>query len=230
MKTYYLGIIVITISLLSTKLYSQKTVNEFGDLLELKNSISFVPQYIYRGGLRLDYERRLKNNKNWILIAPQFFTDFEDPDYFNTSKYSDYTSMIGFGLNVYLKKMVYVIDDNNSNNVPKKWLYLAVGPGYQYYQLKNTEEVAIPYIEDGITYYRFGQQDVIKTIHRAGFHINGGLQFALDKLLIDIFMGVITRYSLDGNGEIIRDGDQYWTDIDYSGMSLDGGVRIGLYF
>ncbi|MEN8249112.1 MAG: hypothetical protein ABFS32_09275 [Bacteroidota bacterium] len=213
--------------------YAQQSGNNEEEIIDINNAISFVPQYIYRGGIRLDYERRLKNDNNWIVFATQFFSDFEGENrwsYYNSGNYADYNTMIGFGLNIYFKKMVYVMDEDNSTNVPKKSIYLAAGPGYQYYFLKNTEEVAVPYIEDGITYYEFTQQDIEKPIHRVGVHINGGVQFALDKLLVDIFFGVISRYSLDGNGEIIRDGYQEWTDIDFSGTSLDGGVRIGFFF
>ncbi len=197
------------------------------------NAISFVPQYAFFNGIRIDYEKRIKNTDHWLVIAPQFFLDAANTNYYNSrsNSYDNYESMTGIGINLYYKSIVYKSNKVNwKSGLPRHSLYLSAGPNYQHFTLTNTEEVAVPYIEDGTTYYKFDVQEVKKSINRFGGIGNVGWQLAFDRFLLDLYLGVAIKYSMDENGELIKTNSPQWTDMSYSGILLDGGVRVGMFF
>lgn len=203
---------------------------------EIKNAISFVPQYAAINGMRFDYEKRMKNQNHWIVFALQVYADFDgqssyyyyDGYYNNTS----YETMTGHGLNIYFKKTAYQsIKINSKNGLPRSSLYLEAGPSFQHYSLKNNEEVAVPFVEDGITYYEFELQDVKRKINRFGGTVDIGWQVAFDWFLIDMYVGATMKYSYDQDGELLTsEGYQRALDIDYSGILINGGVKFGIFF
>jgi len=198
-----------------------------------QNVIAFVPQYAILKGIRIDYEKRLKNSDHWIVMAPQIFLDATNNNffYYDDGDYDSYESMVGFGLNLYYKSMVFKSDKVNwKSGLPRHSLYFSAGPNYQHFALTNTEEVAVPFIEDGTTYYQFDVQEVKKRINRFGGVANAGWQFAFDRFLLDLYLGVAIKYSVDENGSMIKSNYSQWTDMSYTGILLDGGFRIGMFF
>jgi len=198
-----------------------------------QNAISIVPQYAFVKGIRVDYEKNLKNTEHWIVVASQIYLDAGNNSfyYYNDGNYGDYQSMIGVGINFYYKSMVYTSDKVNWNSgLPRHSLYLQAGPNYQYFNLTNKEEVAIPFIDNGITYYQFDVVEVNKPINRFGAVGDVGWQLAFDRFLLDLYLGVAIKYSIDGNGKMIKDNHPTWVERTYSGVLLDGGVRVGMFF
>ena len=57
-----------SVALAQSDLYSDGFV-------EYNNAISIVPQYTAISGIRIDYERKLKNDDKWLLFAPQLYLD-----------------------------------------------------------------------------------------------------------------------------------------------------------
>ncbi len=201
-------------------------------IIKPKNAISFVPQYAIISGIRIDYERRIKNGDQWIVVTPMFFIDNNNPFfYYNDDSYAHYQTMTGIGVNVYFKNIVYKSNKINwKSGLPRHSIYLSAGPSYQHFALTNSEEVAVPFIDNGITYYQFDVQDVKKPINRYGGVVDVGWQLTFDRFLLDLYLGVALKYSTGEGGTIIKTSYSGWTNIDYSGILLDGGLRLGMFF
>ena len=201
---------------------------------QLNNTLSIVPQYAFYHGMRFDYERRIKNTDQWIVLAPQIFSDASSNNWRNNGGnvgYSSYLSMSGVGINAYYKFAAYKSTNfNTRSGLPRHILYVAAGPNFQYFSLKNIEEVPYPFIEDGITYYRFELEEVKKPVYRVGLIANMGWQLTFDRFALDLYFGLAIKYSMDGNGELINDPFAEWVDPAYTGVLLDGGVKVGFFF
>ena len=224
--------------ILSLLLFSESVFGQSSEIginvnaKEYTNVLAIVPQYAFYHGFRIDYERKIKNSDQWIVLAPQIYSDtYNDRYYYINIGYSAYQSMVGIGINAYYKLMVFKSARKNlGSNLPRHALYFSAGPNFQYFNLKNQEEVAHPFIEDGVTYYKFELEDVTKPIYRIGAIANVGWQFTFDRFLLDFYFGLAIKYSMDQNGELIRDSYSDWVDPAYSGVLLDGGVRLGFFF
>ena len=147
------------------------------------------------------------------------------------SNYSSYETMVGIGINLYYKSIVYKSNRINiKSGLPRHSLYFSAGPNYQHFSLTNTEEVAVPFIDNGITSYEFDLQELKKPINRFGAIANVGWQLAFGQFMLDLYLGVAVKYSTGEGGGIIKTNYAQWTDLDYSGILLDGGVRVGMFF
>jgi hypothetical protein len=186
---------------------------------EFSQAISIVPQYAAISGIRFDYERKLKNGANWLLFAPQFYSD--------QNGYNDYDKFSGFGMNVYFKKFIAHGRNTNSNGLSRVNVYFSAGPTFQYFDLKSVEEVPEEYVENGVAYIRFNSQDVSSKIYKIGGNSDFGLQFIFDQFVLDLYAGMGIRFAMDNDGKTAESLNDYWVEPGYSGILLDGGVRFG---
>jgi len=199
----------------------------------LRNAIALVPQYALYRGIRVDIERRLKGGDHWFVFAHQFYLDVENSTYYyNEGDYGDYESMVGVGLNIYFKTIAFKSRKINAiSGLPRQSIYLQAGPNFQYFSLQNEEEVATPFTDiNGTTYFLFNQETVNKSIYRFGAVVDFGWQLAFDRFLFDLYLGMGIKYSLDGEGNLIKDSNTQWVRPTFSGILLDGGLRFGLFF
>lgn len=219
--------VVFAASFISLDLFAQNT-----DSVKLKNNtLSFLPQYAVIYGVRIDYERRLNNSDLWLLIAPQYYNDYKQGLVSSSASWNNYYSLTGIGVNAYAKYVVYSSHrKNNYSRMPLNQIYLGGGPSYQHYIFKSYNEIAIPYDDNGVTLYKFSLEDVERPVNRFGGNINVGFQVIMDVFLLEIYLGVAYKISLDENGERISPGYAEWTDPTYSGIMLDGGLKLGLFF
>lgn len=186
-----------------------------------KNTLAIVPQYAAISGIRIDYERKFKGGNHWLLVSPQVYVD--------NSPYFEYDQLTGFGMNIYYKYFLHYSNQKNSNGMSRTTVYCAAGPTYQRYKLKGPEQVPFEFTENGVTYIGFKTVDGATVYRKYGGNVNFGLQFAFERFLLDLYAGIGIRYTIDENGnmaEIFNDG---WLDIAYSGILLDGGVRLGIF-
>lgn len=176
---------------------------------------SFVPQTMILHGIRVDWERKINENK-WIQLCPEVY--FANGDYSNGN--DEFNELVGAGLRLYKKRYVNnSIFVNNSSNVNELGIYLAAGPTYQYYHLN--------YLEDNNTEAYTYKVD----INKLGFDILIGYQFLIkDIVSIDIYTGLGARYSFvdpkGGDRDNLFDG--YYTSYGFTGNLIHGGLRIGL--
>lgn len=185
------------------------------------HAVLIVPQYAAISGMRIDYERKLKNGNKWIVFSPQFYLD--------NNGYDAYDKLKGLGLNVYYKKFLHYSNRKNSNGLARTTLYFSTGPTYQYFSLSVTEQVSSEFTEDGVTYYGFSENEVKTPISRFGANADFGLQIAFSSFILDFYGGIGVRYAVDENGNTVDFFNDNWTDLGYSGFLLDGGVRLGIF-
>ncbi len=196
------------------------------DVEQIKNTISLVPQYAFISGLRIDYERKLKNDDHWLVLAPQMYLNTNGNNGFN-----DYDQMTGFGMNVYFKMFLARSRTTNiTNGFPRTNVYFSVGPTYQHFNISNTGQIPYEVVENGITYIRFETGEVSTIINKYGGNANFGVQFAFGSFLLDMYGGIGIRYALDSEGKLADIYNDNWINYGYSGILLDGGLRLGFYF
>lgn len=186
-----------------------------------KQAVSIIPQYAAISGIRIDYERKLKNGSKWVLFAPQLYLD--------NNGYQNYDKVKGIGLNVFYKKYLHFSERKNKNGLSRTTVYFSTGPTYQYYSLSTIEQMPTEFIEDGITYLGFSEQEEKTPINKIGANADFGLQFAFSSFILDLYGGVGIRYAIDQNGDMVDFFNDSWVDYGYSGFILDGGVRLGFF-
>ncbi len=216
MRLTYFLILVLVLS--ANDLFAQE--NEDSDPFPgFSQALSIVPQYAAISGIRVDYERKLKSGTDWLLFAPQFYSD--------KNGYDDFDSFSGLGMNVYFKKFIAHARSTNSNGLPRVNIYFSAGPTFQYFDLKSTEEVPEEYMEDGVTYIRFNSEDVSSKIYKIGVNTDFGIQFIFDRFVLDLYTGMGVRFAQDGEWKTAEILNDYWVEPGYSGVLLDGGIRFG---
>ena len=184
-----------------------------------KQAVFILPQYAIVSGIRVDYERKLKGGKNWIVFAPQLYA--------NRNGYDRFDSFNGFGLNAYYKKFLSHSRSLNQNETSRTNIYFSTGPVFQYFNMKSIEEIPEEYVEDGVEYIRFNSQEHSTKIYRVGADANFGMQFIFNRFSLDFFGGIGIRFALDEDGKTMEYFNDYWTDFGYSGILLTGGIRFG---
>ena len=213
---FFLGLIVGQ----SAMLFAQDEVS--ADPFEgYSNAVLIVPQYAAISGMRIDYERKLKNGNKWMVFAPQFYLD--------NNGYDAYDKVQGLGLNVYYKKFLHHSDRKNHNGLARTTLYFSAGPTYQYFSLSTIEQVSSQFVEDGVTYYGFSEKEKKTPINKFGANANFGLQIAFSSFILDFYGGIGLRYAIDENGNTVDFFNDAWVDLGYSGFLLDGGIRLGIF-
>ena len=184
-----------------------------------RQSIFIVPQYVAVSGIRIDYERKLKNGEDWLVVAPQLYS--------NNNGYDQFDSFSGLGLNAYYKMFLSHSRKLNKNETSRTNVYFATGPVFQYFNMKSIEEIPEEFVEEGVSYIRFNSQEHSTKIYRLGADANFGMQFIINRFSLDFYGGVGVRFALDENGETMDYFNSYWVDFGYTGILLTGGIRLG---
>lgn len=183
--------------------------------------LSIVPQYVFQDGFRVDYEFTLRNNrKSWLQFSPELFIS-TDGDNMTSN---DNNSMRGIGLEVHHK---YFMKEPNE----RYGYYFAYGGGLQFFGIKNDQYVEYSYSEYGTNYISFRTEEVNTAINRVLLNFVIGKQIVRSKpFIIDYYLGVGFRYSMDKNLELMKSYNQTWFDNGYSGSLLVAGLKLGFNF
>lgn len=184
-----------------------------------RQAVFLAPQYVAISGIRVDYERKLRKGHQWIVIAPQYYSD--------QNGYEDFDSFTGYGINMYFKRFLSHSVRVNDNGLPRTNVYFATGPAFQNFAMRSTEEVPEEFIDNGVTYIRYSQNEVKTRIYKTGLNADFGVQIITDRFSIDFYGGVGLRLAFDENGEIMDYFNEYWIDFGYTGFLLNGGIRLG---
>jgi hypothetical protein len=166
--------------------------------------ISFVPQYAFMNGLRLDYDFQLTKN-NWIQLAPTFYIGKESMDINN------FEEIAGIGLHAYHRYH----PGGGFGEVP---VYLSFGPVYQYFHLEHEEW------EMNSTILRNTH------IHRIGLDVIIGIfSPAANEIVFDVYTGIGLRQAFHKTDAVKADNfDDSIVDFGYSGSIFILGLRIGI--
>jgi hypothetical protein len=183
--------------------------------------LSIVPQYVFQNGFRVDYEFTLQNNRqSWLQFSPELFISTDG----NNMTNANYKSMRGVGLEVHHK---YFMKEPNE----RYGFYFAYGGGLQVFGIKNDQNVQYTYSEYDTNYISYRTEEVNTTINRVLLNFIVGKQITRHKpFIVDYYLGVGFRYSMDKNLELMEMYNQSWFDNGYSGSLLVAGLKLGFNF
>ena len=80
-----------------------------------------------------------------------------------------------------------------------------------------------------VSYSISDSMPVIHTLE-AGENLDAIMADSTGVVLLDFYAGLGFRYSVDEDGNMSEVFNDSWFDIAYSGIMLDGGIRLGFYF
>lgn len=171
--------------------------------------ITFVPQYLIKNGIRIDYDIRLKS-RHWLQVAPQFYLREHAPSSPGDHAY-DFNKLAGTGLHLYHRYYP-------GGGPGKDGVYISYGLTWQYFHLLYDEKILTNSIE------RYAH------IHKWGGEVNIGLIALLtDHLIFDIYAGLGTRHAfMRSDADKARQFNGLFTDYGYSGNLINLGIRIGI--
>ncbi len=209
-------ILIILVLLTSTTVFAQDEKP-----FQREKILSIVPQYVFQNGFRVDYEFTLQNNsKSWLQFSPELFISTDG----NNMTNANYKSMRGIGLEVHHK---YFMKEPNE----RYGFYFAYGGGLQIFGIKNDQNVQYTYSEYDTNYISYRTEEVNTTINRVLLNFIVGKQITRYKpFIVDYYLGVGFRYSMDKNLELMEIYNQSWFDNGYSGSLLVAGLKLGFNF
>lgn len=181
-------------------------------------AIGFAPYYTITNGLRLDIDFRTNQEKNhWLVISPQFYYDE------NNNNYREYIEMTGFGIDFSYR--VYLAD-----NSKPKGPHFSPGFTLQFFNIKDEIFIPVEFIQDGQTYFTMEESTETSNVFKLGPNILFGYQFLINNVMyLDIYGGLGFRFSFDNRDrQFIYRYQDWWGDYGYSGILLNGGMRIGV--
>ena len=179
--------------------------------------VGIVPQYAFTNGARFDFDFRLKKKGQWLVVAPQVYINPGNSDMW------DYEEMYGVGIDLQHK---FFFKDRP---VPRG-AYLAYGPVFQYYSVKEEGLSSYGFEEDGTNYIGL-QDDMLQTsIYKFGGNLIFGLQTVINEFFyIDAYMGTGVRLSFDNRVSGLHGYyNDWWGDFGYSGTLIVAGIRFGI--
>jgi len=177
------------------------------------------PAFTFIHGLKLNFDIPLKSEGHYLIAQPILFYNNNDNVLFESRHYE---SMQGFGLQA--GHRIYLQPQRFLNST-----YFQYNALVHRFKTNHDELNPIEFVEDGVTYSRFEQSKFSKTFTKTGFDVLFGKQFFMDDLfLFDLFLGVGFRYTLDDKFNQFTDFSDYGISIGYSGIILNGGIRIGI--
>lgn len=201
-------VILIAACLLPVHIFAaEPALNSPEEKLKPSGIISFVPQYFFINGLRLDYDWAITSN-HWIQMAPVFFYKNSPSD--GALATTRYNNQRGGGLHVYHRFYP-------AEGFAAKKIYLAYGPMYHYNKLQygNRSETDRP--------------ERYTAIHKTGFDILLGFNTLLsDNMIFDLYVGLGMRHSfIHSDAANPEKFNNSYIDFGYSGNVLLMGLRIG---
>lgn len=196
-------------------------LNAFQLSAQSERIISIVPQYVFQNGFRVDYEFNLHDDwKSWLQLSPTLFISTDGND---ISSYG-YNNMRGIGMEVHHKYFMQEPDD-------RRGFYFAYGGGLQFLGLNNDQLVEYDYIENGVQYSSYKTEEVTTAINRLLLNVMVGRQVVRYKpFIIDYYIGVGFRYSMDRDLKLIDNFNDTWFDYGYSGSLIVAGIKLGFNF
>lgn len=183
--------------------------------------MSIVPQYVFQNGFRVDYEFTLGDNrKSWLQFSPELYISTDG----NNMTSANYNNMKGIGLEVHHKYFMKEPDERYG-------FYFAYGGGLQFFGIKNDQNVQYTYSEYDTNYISYKTESVNTAINRVLLNFVVGKQVRrYDPFVVDYYLGIGFRYSMDKNMELMERYNQTWFDYGYSGSLLVAGLKFGFNF
>lgn len=167
---------------------------------ETTMAVSFMPQYLIVGGMRMDFDMQVAP-KGWLTLAPVFY--YVDNTYMWDPETTSYT---GVGAVV------------NYRYFPSgKGIYASVGANYRYLNAEYTK-----YNVSTINEAKFNTLGFDLAI---GYQF-----LLVDQFFMDLYLGWGFRYSMEDSDEEDSYWSDALLDLGYSGFLPVAGVRLGFEF
>jgi len=224
MEKFIISTLIIFLTISS--LFSQENENKFYPAL-----ISIVPQYILNNGIRVDLDRPLKANHNWLSMSMQLYLknnydnsnnyNYMNDYYYDYDNDFDYNKAIGIGFEANYR--IY-----NKNNTDPLGPYISFGLLFQhtymeaeYYDWETDPNTGL--------YLDYNVSDVKENVEKFGANMLIGMQFEVEEnFYLDFYTGLGIKHSLiSTTASEITHIDRFYWDYDYSGVHPIFGVRLG---
>ena len=181
--------------------------------------LGIVPQYAISNGTRIDLDFQLNNPKHWLVFAPQLYISNRDNLGWN------YNSMFGAGIEVQHK---IFLNEKKSN----RGVYVAYGPVFNYFNVKDDGFVASNFIDNGGNYIDLQEDEIATGIFKFGANLIFGIEFTIsERFYFDPYIGTGIRLSVDNRTTGLHGYyNDWWGDLGYSGTLMVGGARFGVNF
>jgi hypothetical protein len=189
--------------------------------LERNYTIAVHPLYIFNGGLRLDFEKRLNNTPAWIQIGATGHHLERHTGVYNYwfVPVGEFNYLVGGGLDFNYKRFYN----------QKETLYYAAGGAFTHYYVEFAGQHLNQHIEDGLKYYTYEYDNRKQRINKLGLNLYLGYQSPRPTFLFDMFVGIGYRYSFRAYSENEL-FDNSMISLGYRGFVFITGVRFGVKF
>jgi len=187
-----------------------------------KTRIMAVPHLLFSNTMRIDIEKKLGNENQWISIGPSLRYRDKRGNWFFGER-SIYAQK-GIGLDVDYKWFP------SSTELPGR-IYVFAGAGYNFLSLEKLGNRWLTYSENNLTYFMYDESRWSTHIHSGSFRVGGGIQlFRRNYFVMDYYFGMGMKKSKVSKpgGYIYPSNDVVMTDPEFSGFHVVTGLRIGL--
>lgn len=195
-------------------------------------TIAIRPFYLINNGIKVDFEYELRTPGQWLQFEVVYRgTGWYNNGYYNNSyndgwsnvesNNSSFSKLGGFGLGAAYKTMF----------TPNGW-YFSAAVTFNYYNVHFLENYLEGFNEDGMLFYEYVTGYKSNKYYNPAFSLNIGKQVAITRnLFIDGYIGVGLTGSIHGTGNNpVKFGDSNMFSWGYSGLTFNGGFRIGWLF
>jgi len=191
-------------------------------------SLSVAPTHLFLGNAKIELEYRLgKKMGHSFSVSPQFhYYNFNNA----SSSKSEVPSIrfLGYGMEVQHK--LYLLKVVDSSEIYSWRPYFSYGVGYNIFENKYRENVWYPYEDDGLTYIRYGEQDITDEIARWRGSIYMGVQKRTGNFLFEAFGGMTAQFAeIKEPYTGLTDYSTGFWKYGYSGFVPRAGFKIGCY-
>ncbi len=191
---------------------------------EFHYMIKGEPLYLLNNGLCIDLEKRLGNSTKWLMVTPQLYVNYDNSNGDGMGR-NNYLNLIGGGMDITFKN--YASTEGFLSTV-----YTGFGATWKYYDVKLAKDTWVLSEEDGLNVYMPGIKKYNEQINKFGINAILGMQNRILKgMFFDIYTGLGIRYSMYHSADepVYKFTRGIW-DFGYTGISIIGGVRLGVGF
>ena len=230
---FFAVLLLFQLALIDTTVLGQK-VDSSRIHGSMKNYLFVVPQYLIMDGIRLDYDRTLKND--FFRVGAGAMVFYPGGGGYAVKDFDRVTSLFGFGIMPNVKIQGYSsVKKNLGSGVSRLIIYIEFAPQFQYHRVEHETEVPQEFVENGITYYEFERGMVNSTVFRGGLNFNFGWQITLGRFVTDVYIGMGYRKSYIDPTSAPTSSGYYgfspgWESILYTGFLVNAGVKFGIVF
>ena len=221
-----------TIAIIATLLMGMLASTQyiFGQEEKEKNvynySIGVQPLYLFNTGLRIDFEKRLKDPRQMLQVSAigYLLPKRDEPyEYWETLLVEDHynvNKLLGGGLALDYKYFPFRLAN---------FLYFSGGLSYHYFDVRYDGFKFISYQEDGMTFYEPQWGEIKQVFNKVGGNVLFGLQTAPHRrVFVDGYIGIGYTHSFYDEDKHHIDDNMF--NVGYRGVTFVTGIKIGYRF